>query len=81
MVGIEHDHRFDEVADVVDPLQAGVRLPPCLPHNAGNALNDVLQALVKAFADALMSAEADALCGAGYGERSAERTNSRNGYR
>jgi putative transposase len=28
-----------------------------------------------------MSAEADALCGAGYGERSVERTNSRNGYR
>ena len=28
-----------------------------------------------------MGAEADALCGAGYGQRSAERTNSRNGYR
>src|SRR3712207_603839 len=31
--------------------------------------------------DTLMSAEADAVCGAGYGERSAERTNVRNGYR
>ena len=30
---------------------------------------------------ALMSAEADALCGAGYGERSQGRVNSRNGYR
>src|SRR5205085_7484790 len=29
----------------------------------------------------LMSAEADAICGAPYGERSPERTNSRNGYR
>ena len=29
----------------------------------------------------LMSAEADALCGAGYRERSPERTNTRNGYR
>ena len=28
-----------------------------------------------------MSAEADAICGAGYGERSDERVNSRNGYR
>ena len=28
-----------------------------------------------------MGAEADALCGAGYGERSTERTNQRNGYR
>ena len=30
---------------------------------------------------ALMNADADALCGAGYGERSAERVNQRNGYR
>ena len=37
--------------------------------------------MVKTFADALMSAEADAVCGAAYGERSDERTNSRNGYR
>ena len=28
-----------------------------------------------------MGAEADALCGAGYGQRSTERTNQRNGYR
>jgi hypothetical protein len=34
--------------------------------------------MVKTFADALMSAEADTLCGASYGERSEERTNSRN---
>ena len=33
------------------------------------------------FAERLMSAEADAMCGAGYGERSPERVNSRNGYR
>lgn len=32
-------------------------------------------------ANALMSAEADAACGAAYGERSPGRTNSRNGYR
>jgi putative transposase len=42
---------------------------------------DLLPVMVKTFADALMSAEADALCGAEYGERSDERTNSRNGYR
>jgi putative transposase len=46
-----------------------------------SASPDVLKSLVKTFADALMSAEADALCGAGYGERTSERTNSRNGYR
>jgi putative transposase len=41
----------------------------------------LLRAMVKTFADALTSAEADAMCGAGYGERSPERVNSRNGYR
>ncbi|WP_428834105.1 transposase, partial [Microbispora maris] len=42
---------------------------------------DLLRSMVKTMAEALMSAEADARCGAGYGERSSERTNSRNGYR
>ncbi|GAB3090303.1 hypothetical protein GCM10027186_59810 [Micromonospora schwarzwaldensis] len=42
---------------------------------------DVLQAMIKTFAQAMMSAEADAICGAGYGQRSYERVNSRNGYR
>src|SRR5919201_6348308 len=42
---------------------------------------DLLRAMVKAFADALMSAEADSLCGASYGERSMDRINTRNGYR
>lgn len=42
---------------------------------------DVLRSMVKTMAEALMSAEADSLCGAGYGERSDERTNRRNGYR
>ncbi|WP_432901513.1 IS256 family transposase [Micromonospora matsumotoense] len=42
---------------------------------------DVLQAMIRTFAQAVMSAEADAICGAGYGQRSDERVNSRNGYR
>ncbi len=42
---------------------------------------DLLRAIVKDFAEALMSADADAVCGAGYGERSPERVNRRNGYR
>jgi transposase-like protein len=42
---------------------------------------DLLRELVRTFADALMSAEATALCNAGYGERTPERTNARNGYR
>jgi len=42
---------------------------------------DLLRGMVRSFAQALMSAEADAVCGADYGERSDERTNTRNGYR
>ena len=42
---------------------------------------DMLRAMVKSFAEALMSAEADAACGAEYGQMSPERVNSRNGYR
>ena len=35
---------------------------------------DLLRAMVTTFAEGLMGAEADAVCGAGYGERSQERT-------
>ena len=42
---------------------------------------DLLREMVQSFAEALLSAEADAICGAAYGERSAERVNTRNGYR
>ena len=42
---------------------------------------DLLRAMVKEMAEALMSADADAVCGAGWGERSPERVNRRNGYR
>jgi putative transposase len=41
----------------------------------------LLRGLVSTFIKALMSAEADVLCGAGYGERSESRSNRRNGYR
>jgi hypothetical protein len=42
---------------------------------------DLLRAMVKEMAEALMGAEADAVCGAGYGQRTPERVNIRNGYR
>jgi putative transposase len=42
---------------------------------------DMLRSMVKAFADQLMSAEASALCNAGYGEVTPARVNQRNGYR
>lgn len=42
---------------------------------------DMLREMVRIFAEALMGAEVDQRCGAGPGERSAERVNHRNGYR
>lgn len=42
---------------------------------------DLLREMVATFVQALMGAEADALCGAPYGERSVDRVNRRNGYR
>jgi transposase-like protein len=42
---------------------------------------DLLRAMVQAFAEALMSAEADAVCGAPHGQVSEDRVNRRNGYR
>ena len=42
---------------------------------------DLLREMVSSFVHMLMSAEADTLCGASYGERSEARINRRNGYR
>jgi putative transposase len=46
-----------------------------------SASPDLLRAMVKTFAEALMGAEADMLCGAPYGQPSEDRVNYRNGYR
>jgi putative transposase len=42
---------------------------------------DLVREMLQAFAERLMSAEADALCGAPKGARTPDRTNQRNGYR
>jgi transposase-like protein len=52
-----------------------------LHEQLAQASPDLLRAMVSTFAEALMGAEADAVCGAQFGERSSERTNTRNGYR
>ena len=58
-----------------------IDLPTVLAERLTTAHPDVLRELLATFIHAVMGAEADALCGAGYGERSSERTNQRNGYR
>ena len=42
---------------------------------------DFLREMIGFAAERLMAMELNALCGAGHGERNAERTNMRNGYR
>src|ERR1700756_1626983 len=55
--------------------------PQLLAERLTTTHPDVLRDLLATFIHAVMGAEADAACGAGYGQRSAERTNQRNGYR
>jgi transposase-like protein len=52
-----------------------------LEEQLAQASPDLLRGLLQTFLNTLLSAEADAVCGAGYGERSPERVNQRNGYR
>jgi putative transposase len=52
-----------------------------LHDQLASASPDLLRSLLAAFLDALMSAEADAVCGAPYGMPSPGRVNVRNGYR
>lgn len=52
-----------------------------LDEHLAQASPDLLRSMLKTFAEALMGAEAEAICGAGYNARSVERTNHRNGYR
>ncbi|MCP4375659.1 MAG: IS256 family transposase [bacterium] len=42
---------------------------------------DLPREMLKAMVEKLMGSEVDALCNAGYGDRTEDRTNSRNGYR
>ncbi|GAA2612188.1 hypothetical protein GCM10010411_53600 [Actinomadura fulvescens] len=62
------------VNDSVDP--AG-----WLAEQIGACEPDLFRQMVTTMVNALMSAEADAACGADCGERSVDRVNSRNGYR
>jgi transposase-like protein len=52
-----------------------------LEQHLTEASPDLLRQMIAAMANAMMSAQADQVCGADYGERSPGRTNQRNGYR
>ena len=52
-----------------------------LSEHLEHAEPDLLRSMLMTFVEALMGAEAAALCGAPYGARTQDRINSRNGYR
>ena len=52
-----------------------------LHEHLQQASPDLLREMLTTFVNTLLSADADAVCGADYGVRSADRVNSRNGYR
>ncbi len=52
-----------------------------LHEHLAQASPDLMRDMLGAFVNALLSAQADSVCGAGYGQRDPERTNQRNGYR
>jgi putative transposase len=52
-----------------------------LQEQVAQASPDLLRELLTLFINTLMSADADAVCGAAYGQVSPDRTNRRNGYR
>ena len=62
-------------------VETTMDLTELLRKRLEEASPDLLRAMVKDFAEALMGAEAAALRGAACGERSPERVNRRDGYR
>jgi transposase-like protein len=64
-------------------MTAGPSIDPArfLTEQLEQASPDLMRDLLTTFVNALLSAQADAVCGAGYNERTPERVNSRNGYR
>src|SRR5512133_800638 len=66
-----------------DAMTAPSSIDPArfLSEQLAQASPDLLRQLLTTFINTLMSAEADAICGAEYGQRNPDRVNTRNGYR
>lgn len=61
-------------APIIDPASF-------LDEHLAQASPDLMRELLGTFINALLSAQADSVCGAEYGARTSDRTNRRNGYR
>jgi transposase-like protein len=85
--GHESGHRLilrERITDLEgEPMTALESVPfaAWLEENLASASPDLLRQMVKTFAEVLMSADVDAVCGGEYGRPSAERITHRNGYR
>jgi transposase-like protein len=66
----------------IDPARAKTLDPAEFLHDQlSQASPDLMRQLLTTFVNALLGADADAVCGAAYNARTPERVNSRNGYR
>ena len=64
-------------------MTAGPSIDPeqFLHEQLAQASPDLMRQMLETFINALLSAQADSVCGAEYGARDPDRTNRRNGYR
>ena len=63
-------------------MAAGVPVPGTqFEENLASASPDLLREMIKSFAQRMMGAEVEQVCGAGYGKVGPGGMNSRNGYR
>ncbi len=68
----------EDTAMTANPMMDPARF---LDEHLSQASPDLMRSMLRSFIDTLMSAEADAVCGAEYGTTSPDRVNVRNGYR
>ena len=61
--------------------QQSIDLPGWMAEQLSQASPDLLRAMLQTFAEALMSADLDAVCGAGYGQRDPDRRKHPQGSR
>ncbi len=78
---LRESYQLDSTKEHTMTTAHDIDLHQFLTDRVTDASPDLLRSLLSTFIDALMGAEADTLCGAGFGERSDDRINSRNGYR
>jgi putative transposase len=77
------EHPSKELTERITTMAAphSIDVAELLDQQLQGASPDMLRQMIASLANAMMSAQADQVCGAEYGERSDGRVNRRNGYR